>query len=431
MLETKKKLMLIEAKKKILSIEAIRGFAAIYVMLGHIVLLFQPYVFFPEYKFICKTIFGYGHQAVLLFFIVSGFSITYSSSNINIYDKYKIKEYLFKRFRRIYPLFFIALLISLSILPISGAQSDIKRDILSFFFITDTAPGSIVDPIPTNFPIWSLSYEVVYYLLFPLLVLAWQKKGRVNTFLIVLFTGVVTGLVGFLGWPNHIFNVLQYYWIWIAGAMLAEAYINRRRFHFKYLYGLLVSSLAFMLTIEKIPIVSDWCWSLFFLILFVSFFVDERLVKAKERLINIIIGFASLGICYSFTNFSEIVYHKELIKSIIIAIAGISLILYFLPTYISKKLVRFLMKPFVMTGSFSYSLYIIHWPIIMFSVFIHKKFLGGTMLEMGLMISATITIVFLLSWFLEEMIQPKIAKTMNRLFYKDQQPMTNIQILKP
>jgi len=47
------------------------------------------------------------------------------------------------------------------------------------------------------------------------------------------------------------------------------------------------------------------------------------------------------------------------------------------------------------------------------------------------MISATITIVFLLSWFLEEMIQPKIAKTMNRLFYKDQQPMTNIQILKP
>jgi len=73
-----------EKKKIILSIEAIRGIAAIYVMLGHIVQLYQVYSYFPGYEFAIKTVFGYGHQAVLLFFIVSGFSITYSSYDIDL-----------------------------------------------------------------------------------------------------------------------------------------------------------------------------------------------------------------------------------------------------------------------------------------------------------------------------------------------------------
>ena len=64
--------------QKILSIEAIRGFAAIYVVLGHIILLFQPYTLFPKFEFLIKTAFGYGHEAVILFFIVSGFSIQYA-----------------------------------------------------------------------------------------------------------------------------------------------------------------------------------------------------------------------------------------------------------------------------------------------------------------------------------------------------------------
>ena len=139
--------------KRILSIEAIRGGAAIYVMLGHIVQLYQIPSHFPHYEFFIKTIFGYGHQAVLLFFIVSGFSITYSSSIANLSDFNALKEYLFKRFRRIYPLFFIVLVVSLVVLQITGIDSSLARNILSFLFLTDTASGALINPIPTNYPI--------------------------------------------------------------------------------------------------------------------------------------------------------------------------------------------------------------------------------------------------------------------------------------
>jgi len=68
----------VKVQLKIFSIEAIRGFAAIYVIIGHIVLLYNPQNFFPQIGFLIKTAFSFGHQAVILFFIVSGFSIVHN-----------------------------------------------------------------------------------------------------------------------------------------------------------------------------------------------------------------------------------------------------------------------------------------------------------------------------------------------------------------
>lgn len=135
---------------KILSIEAIRGFAAIYVLLGHIVLLYKPYSFIPRYEFLIKTLFGYGHQAVILFFIVSGFSIHYSSSTVNFIKKGSLKDYLFKRMRRIYPLFLISIVLAYLVLYHIQIPSNWIRNTLSFFFLTDLSTGLIAAPIPTN-----------------------------------------------------------------------------------------------------------------------------------------------------------------------------------------------------------------------------------------------------------------------------------------
>jgi peptidoglycan/LPS O-acetylase OafA/YrhL len=407
-----------DKKKKILSIEAIRGISAIYVMLGHIVQHYQPYNSFPKYEFITKTIFGYGHQAVLLFFIVSGFSITYSSSNINLSDPGSIKDYFFKRLRRIYPLFLIVLIISLISLLIAGIQSDAKRNILSFFFLTDIAPGSIANPIPTNFPIWSLSYEVVYYLLFPLLILSWQKIGMKRTFFIVLLSGMVAGMAGFAGWPNHLFNIWQYYWIWIAGAMLAKAFMNMKRFQFRYLNGVLISSVAFMLTFEKVPVVMDWFWSLMFLTIFFAYFIGIERIPLKSRLLNIIIGFVSVLICYFLTRFRGIVYHSDIIRILLFVIAGSSILLNLIPPDIPKNLIRLCLKPFVRSGSFSYALYISHWPIITISVFFYEKFFGASILHMSIGICLNMMVIFFLSWYLEEKLQPVIETVLNKWYYK-------------
>jgi peptidoglycan/LPS O-acetylase OafA/YrhL len=407
-----------DQKKKILTIEAIRGGAAIYVMLGHIVLLYKPYTFFPSYEFITKTIFGYGHQAVLLFFIVSGFSITYSSGISDFSDRQNLRDYLFKRFRRIYPLFIIALLISLFVLLITGTDSDYKRIILSFFFLTDLGPGSIVAPIPTNPPIWSLSYEIVYYFLFPVMLLLWKRIGQKATFIWFLMAGIVAGLAGFAGWPNHIFNLLQYYWFWIAGAMLAEAYLNNRKFRFSFSKGLIVSSVGLMLTIEKIPIVSHWLWTLFFILIFLLFYSDKKELSKRERILNFIIGIFSLVVCYFFTYSGKIVYHADLLRIIIPGLALASVFIYFLPLETLRNTVRMLLGPFTRSGSFSYALYIVHWPLINLAVFLLNKYLNPSFIILFTIIMVNILIIFLTSWFLEEKLQPVLARRLNKWYYQ-------------
>lgn len=404
--------------KRILSIEAIRGGAAIYVMLGHIVQLYQIPSHFPHYEFFIKTIFGYGHQAVLLFFIVSGFSITYSSSIANLSDFNALKEYLFKRFRRIYPLFFIVLVVSLVVLQITGIDSSLARNILSFLFLTDTASGALINPIPTNYPIWSLSYEVVYYLLFPVMLILWKKIGQKAIFLLFLIVGIIAGLAGFAIWPNHLFNLLQYYWIWIAGAMLADAYAHAKKFRIKYLKGLLVSSIALMLTIEEIPIVAYWFWSFFFILLFLLFYIVNQELSRRERIMNFGIGIGSMAICYFLTFFEEIVYHANLLRVILSGLGILNVVLYFIPEHFLKKSLRALLNPFVRSGSFSYALYILHWPLITLSVFLYSKYFSSSFMVMFVLIAINILIIILTSWLLEERLQPVIARGLNKWYYK-------------
>ncbi len=404
--------------KRILSIEAIRGGAAIYVMLGHIVQLYQIPSHFPHYEFFIKTIFGYGHQAVLLFFIVSGFSITYSSSIANLSDFSTLKEYLFKRFRRIYPLFFIVLVVSLVILQITGINSSLARNILSFLFLTDTASGAIINPIPTNYPIWSLSYEVVYYLLFPVMLILWKKIGQKATFLLFLIVGIIAGLAGFTMWPNHLLNLLQYYWIWVAGAMLADAYVNENKFRVKYLKGLLISLIALMLTIEEIPIVAYWFWSIFFILIFLLFYSDNQELSRGERIVNFGIGIGSLAFCYFLTFFEKLVYHDNLLHIILLGLGILTFVLYFIPLHFIKKSVRAMLNPFVRSGSFSYALYILHWPLITLSVFLYSKYFSSSFLVMSVLIAINILIIFLTSWFLEERLQPVLARGLNKWYYK-------------
>jgi len=407
-----------EKKKIILSIEAIRGIAAIYVMLGHIVQLYQVYSYFPGYEFAIKTVFGYGHQAVLLFFIVSGFSITYSSYDIDLSDKESLKVYFFKRFRRIYPLFLIVLLFSLLVLKITAIPSDLKRNVLSFLFLTDNASGSIADPIPTNYPIWSLSYEVVYYLLYPVLVFVWSKLGQKKTLIIILGISIVSGLLGFAGWPNHIFNILQYYWIWIAGAMLADAYVHEKKFGVKFLKGLLISSIAIMLTIEEIPIVAFWFWSFFFILLFLLFYSDNQELSKGARIMNFSIGIGSVAICYFLTFFEEIVYHDDLLRIILMWLGIFTAVLYFIPEHFLKKSVRAMLNPFVRSGSFSYALYILHWPLITLAVFLYSKYFSSSFLVMFVFIAINILIIILTSWFLEERLQPVFVRYLNKVYYR-------------
>ena len=125
------------ATGKLDRLEGLRGFAALYVAAGHIL-----NVHFDNPRWALPGRFA--AEVVILFFLLSGFVIRYSTR-----DESSFGEYIFKRFRRIYPLFFLTLIISYALrswaehrwLPIDG--NELAANI---FMIQDFAykrPGEI------------------------------------------------------------------------------------------------------------------------------------------------------------------------------------------------------------------------------------------------------------------------------------------------
>lgn len=202
-------------KKKIWRLEAVRGFAALYVVLHHIRGNFDN-------KFI-QTLLSFGQEAVILFFLLSGFVIFYSVRDINSLN---FSEYLIKRLRRIYPIFLAALGIAYIAALVKGnnrVHADIATALGNIFMLQDEGrgrPGVWFDVFSGNSPLWSLSYEVWFYMLFfPI-----SKFVNLNKQKVVVFYVSLSGTLLFFLLPNQISIFFSYFIIWWCGVELARQY---------------------------------------------------------------------------------------------------------------------------------------------------------------------------------------------------------------
>jgi peptidoglycan/LPS O-acetylase OafA/YrhL len=99
----------IKKHPKIHGLESIRGLAALYVLLYHA----NKYLFHDRY-----VLLRFGQEAVMTFFLLSGFVIAYTSLETG--KNPEVWDYAVKRLRRIYPLFLIAILVAAAANYISG-----------------------------------------------------------------------------------------------------------------------------------------------------------------------------------------------------------------------------------------------------------------------------------------------------------------------
>jgi peptidoglycan/LPS O-acetylase OafA/YrhL len=219
--------------KKLDKLEAIRGFAAIYVIIGHTF----------KRNFILEGIdlssfFRFGQEAVILFFLLSGFVIEYSFSRGK--DQ-TFKTYFYKRFLRIYvPLFCIYLLNFF--LFFFNNNNEIKIDWFNFignvFMLQDMSslkPNVITSPFLGNLPLWSLSYEWWFYMLyFPIVTF---MKNKSSNFVYAL--GIVSAFT-YIFYPNFINRELFYFVIWWSGVVLARCYAKNNEIKFSDLKRLVL-----------------------------------------------------------------------------------------------------------------------------------------------------------------------------------------------
>ncbi|WP_179413692.1 acyltransferase family protein [Mucilaginibacter sp. E4BP6] len=216
------------AKKKLKKLEAVRGFAAVYVVLHH---LFAARLIIAGKDF--SILFRFGQEAVILFFLLSGFVIQYAFSLST--DK-SFRTFFTKRFLRIYiPL--ICVFIANYSLDAIQSRSFLRVDFHSLaatlLMLQDTSflkPHVIADPFLGNTPLWSLSYEWWFYMVFFLVIAKIHK--RPSQFVYIL--GILSAIT-YVIYPNFINNELMYLVIWWVGADMAKLYLQNKEINLRSL----------------------------------------------------------------------------------------------------------------------------------------------------------------------------------------------------
>src|SRR4051794_38690246 len=159
---------------KLPGLEGIRGIAALYVVLHHCYLLCFPG--FPANTGPRWT--GwllYGHFAVVIFIVLSGFSLAISPAR-NDWQLGSGLGFAQRRAWRVLPPYWAALVISLiisSFVPQPGAGAPSGRSVWVYGLLLQDIVGA---PSP-NGAMWSIAVEAQLYALLPFLLLMLRRAG--------------------------------------------------------------------------------------------------------------------------------------------------------------------------------------------------------------------------------------------------------------
>jgi len=225
------------SQRMTVALDAARAAAAIYVVLYHVTLEYHL-------QHGIGMILGFGQEAVIVFFLLSGFVI-FANERDRLSPP---RGYYLRRIRRIYPPLILAMLISTIIYLDDGIflesfkWQDLIGTLLMVQDISSVKPGVIVDPYLVNGPLWSLSYEMPFYLVFPFAARA-LSRWPIGTHHAIGLLCILSYAVYMLA-PNHWALVAAYFLIWWIGAMCAQAYLDGKTaargmiFSAAYLFGL-------------------------------------------------------------------------------------------------------------------------------------------------------------------------------------------------
>ena len=225
------------AKRTSVHLDLIRGVSALAVLFYH-----MRGLFFVDYPSLVSksmlsiglyAVTGLGHQAVMIFFVLSGYFIGTSVMESVSKQQWSWRTYLVSRITRLQLVLLPALVlgalwdrIGMRIpqaaplyygglykfyVPSVALRSTVPVFLGNLFFLQ-----SIVSPVfGSNGPLWSLSYEFWYYIVFPALILA--TAIWVGTRVRILCAGLALFLLWFIG-----LQISSYFFIWLVGALVGR-----------------------------------------------------------------------------------------------------------------------------------------------------------------------------------------------------------------
>lgn len=260
-----------EVTHKFAALDSLRGIAALMVVFQH----FWEMNHASDYRLRPWWFFCAGHEAVIFFFVLSGFVLSNQLRNFKFTN---YGQFILKRFFRIYPAYYVAILISAILLifiksyfpsALSGygltswfyvwSQTTFDKTMILGSLSILYHEGNSLDVV-----IWSLFYEVWLSLVFPFILLVfWRLNFVVN----LVATLVLVGLS---------------YYFWAHGDLLGSSWQSLIYYSWYFLLGLLLFRCH-----EQLKFLANPWWLIFGILLYFSNFVFFG--KISSRLLHEVI----------------------------------------------------------------------------------------------------------------------------------------------
>jgi peptidoglycan/LPS O-acetylase OafA/YrhL len=255
------------ATKASVLLDLIRAVAALLVGLEHwrnLVFVDYPQISTHRIFFLVPyVICGAGHEAVVIFFVLSGYLIGGSIFRLLRRNEWDWKLYLTHRLARLWIVLVPALLLG-AMFDFAGLHFYLAPalyagqtgthmmanlfetfHVRAFFGNLFFVQGILTSIFGSNTPLWSLANEFWYYILFPCGLLALRKgssrRVRIVNAIAFILCAVFVGRAILLMFP-----------LWLLGALLAALSVPRTRVWHRFLAAILYCALFFSLTKQKL-----------------------------------------------------------------------------------------------------------------------------------------------------------------------------------
>jgi peptidoglycan/LPS O-acetylase OafA/YrhL len=247
--------------------EGLRGFAVFLVFLVHYVTLVKPWVvanpILLEFSSKLHTI---GNAGVDLFFVLSGYLIY--GSLITRYQPFA--GFMMRRVQRIYPAFITVFLTYIFLSFVFPAENKIPSGaidgaiylIQNFFLLPGLFP---IEPMITV--AWSLSYEMFYYLVTPVIIGLFGLRKRRSNWRVIFFVAVAIAFFVFSATCGGPIRLNMF----VSGILLYEVVSSKHLSTPSSSFGLLALCVGLLGTL--LPVTGNSGSAIKIWLLFVSFFV--------------------------------------------------------------------------------------------------------------------------------------------------------------
>ncbi|CAL2103428.1 Peptidoglycan/LPS O-acetylase OafA/YrhL, contains acyltransferase and SGNH-hydrolase domains [Tenacibaculum sp. 190130A14a] len=357
------------------NLNGLRFIAALLVIIHHIEQLkniFNLDNFYHDLPFIPII----GKLGVILFFVLSGFLITYLLlAEEEVTGTISIKDFYIRRLLRIWPLYYLIVILSFFILPFipflevgdytSQLFDSYNLKVLLFFLFLPNLALITFPPVPFASQSWSVGVEEQFYLLWPLLMKKSKYKLRLLFGVIALYFVVKFGinvyakLFGVTEWTTLLYGFVGGFSIdcMAIGGVLAY-WLYEKNNILKWLYSKYTQYLVYLILFVligfgvKIPHIHYEFYGVLFGIAILNLASNKETIFNLENSILNYLGKVSYGLymfhplaiviilkTLMFFNIENVVLQYVLSIGLTILISGFSY--KFFESYFIKKKVKF------------------------------------------------------------------------------------------